>query len=191
MTLHGSGKDMIIANKDAFSSGQIGSKIWLCEELEKLQWSSGLTQIYAGWYGITAFLLLSRGNFKVDQIQSFDIDPACEPVADTINENWVWQSWKFKAYTLDCNGYVRGAPDLIINTSTEHFESKEWFENIRSGTRVILQGNDMIHNDHYVSSASADEFAEHYPLSDVAFLGEKLFVYPDWQFTRYMLIGTK
>ena len=89
--------------KDAFSSGQVGSKLWLCKQLEQTGWTSNLTYIYGGWYGITAFLLLSRNNFKVDQIQSFDIDPSCEPIADMINENWVWQDWKFKGYMLNSN----------------------------------------------------------------------------------------
>jgi hypothetical protein len=178
-------------DKDAFSSGQIGSKIWLCEELEKLNWQSNLTYIYGGWYGITAFLLLSRGKFWVDQIQSFDIDSSCEAVADMINENWVWQEWKFKAYTLDCNGHVRGEPDLIINTSTEHFKSMAWFDCVPAGTRVILQGNNMPHNDHHVHSNSKEDFALQFPLREINFLGEKQFVYPSWQFTRYMLIGTK
>jgi hypothetical protein len=178
-------------DKDAFSSGQIGSKLWLCEELEKLNWHSDLTYIYGGWYGVTAFLLLSRDKFKVGQIQSFDLDPRCEPIADMVNENWVWQEWKFKAYTLDCNGYVRGSPDLIINTSTEHFESLDWFENIPAGTRVILQGNNMPHNDHHVHSKNLKAFVKQFPVSKVVFKGEKQFVYPTWQFTRYMLIGIK
>ena len=176
-------------NKDSFSSGQIGSKLWLCEELERLGWSSSLTYIYAGWYGITAFLLLSRGKFQVDQIQSFDIDPKCEAVADMINENWVWQDWKFKAYTLDCNSHVRGGPDLIINTSTEHFDSMDWFDDIPKGTRVILQGNNMPHDDHYVHSTSLEEFKKLYPLAEYAYEGSKEFVYPNWRFTRYMTIG--
>lgn len=178
-------------DKDAFSSGQVGSKLWLCEELERLKWSSDLTQIYAGWYGITAFLLLSRGNFKVNSIQSFDIDPACEPIADMINENWVWQEWKFKAFTVDCNEGVRGAADLIINTSTEHFDSMEWFARIPKGTRVILQGNDMPHDDHCVHSSSLEEFIKLYPVSELHYTGSKEFKYPTWSFTRYMIIGTK
>ena len=40
-------------NKDAFSNGQMDSKLWLCRELENLGWDSKLTRIYAGWYGIT------------------------------------------------------------------------------------------------------------------------------------------
>ena len=71
-------------DKDAFSSGQIGSKIWLCEELEKTGWLSDFTYIYGGWHGITAFLLLSRGKFQVNRIRSIDIDPAAEPIADMI-----------------------------------------------------------------------------------------------------------
>lgn len=178
-------------DKDAFSSGQIGSKIWLCEELEKLNLHSTLTYIYGGWYGLTGFLLLSRGKFKVDAIQSFDIDPDCESIADAINENWVWQEWKFKAFTLDCNSYVRGRPDVIINTSTEHFETMDWWDNIPTGTTVALQGNNMPHDDHVIHSKNLKEFASMFPLSNTLYKGKKEFKYPTWKFTRFMVIGIK
>ena len=178
-------------NKDAFSNGQIDSKLWLCRELERLEWASSLTHIYGGWYGVLAFLLLSREKFKVDRIESFDIDHRCESIADMINENWVIKEWQFKAFTLDCNQGVRGNPDLIINTSSEHFETTEWFNRIRPGTRVIVQGNNMPHDDHHVHSTSKEDFARQFPLREINFLGAKEFVYPSWQFTRYMVIGTK
>ena len=178
-------------NKDAFSSGQVGSKIWLCEELERLGWRSNLTHIYGGWYGVLGFLLLSRGNFNVNRIESYDIDPTCEPIADMINEYWVWQNWKFKAHTADCNLVKSNLADLVINTSTEHFDSLLWFNYIPPGTRVILQGNNMPHDDHVIHSSNLDEFKKHYPLSEVIYEGSKEFVYPDWQFTRYMIIGIK
>ena len=76
-------------NKDSFSNGQIDSKLWMCREFENLDWVSNLTHIYGGWYGLNAFLLLSREKFKTNRIESFDIDPNCEPIADMINENWV------------------------------------------------------------------------------------------------------
>lgn len=178
-------------NKDAFSNGQMDSKLWLCRELENLGWDSKLTRIYAGWYGITGFLLLSREKFKVDRIESCDIDPSCESIADMINENWVIKEWQFKAYTRDCNNQLSGNPDLIINTSTEHFDSMDWFTNIPKGTRVILQGNDMSHDDHVVHSATLDDFIDQYPLTSIDYYGSLDFVYPDSQFTRYMIIGTK
>lgn len=178
-------------NIDAFSSGQIGSKIWLCEQLEKTGWTSELTYIYGGWYGMTAFLLLSRGNFTVNQIQSLDIDPICETIADKLCENWKYNEWIFKAYTLDCNGYVRGNPDLIINSSTEHFETMDWYNNIPTGTHVVLQGNNMNHDDHTSNINSLDEFTSQYNLSSVNYVGELDFTYTNWGFTRYMMIGTK
>lgn len=178
-------------NKDAFSNGQIDSKLWLCRELEALNWSSDYTHIYGGWYGILAFLLLSREKFKVGRIESFDVDPHCESIADMINENWVIKEWKFKAFTLDCNQTIRGNPDLIINTSSEHFENMEWFNNIRPGTRIIIQGNNMQHHDHCVTSASLEDFVAHYPISNIVYQGSLDFTYPDWQFSRYMIIGVK
>ncbi len=185
-------------NPDSFSDGQIGSKLWLCEELENLGWSSHITHIYAGWYALTAFLLLNRKKFQVNYIRSFDIDPECQIVADIINSNWICQDWKFKAYTHDCNMILKnimtpdtGKCDLIINTSTEHFKSMDWFHNIPAGTRVILQGNNMLHDDHYVYSETLNDFIKTYPLAEINYTGQKEFKYSNWGFTRYMIVGIK
>lgn len=178
-------------NKDAFSNGQIDSKIWLCEELEKTGWQSSLTHIYGGWYGITAFLLLSKNRFRVEKIRSFDIDPTCQPIADCINENWVIKDWKFKAFTMDCNELQDKNCDLVINTSTEHFKVKDWFFNIPKGTRIILQGNNMSHEDHHVYSKNLKDFIDEYPLSDYTYTGEKDFYYPKWNFKRFMILGIR
>jgi len=177
-------------NKDAFSSGQISSKLWLCEELERTCWTSNETAIYGGWYALTAFLLLSRGKFKVHHIRSYDVDPDCESIADMINENWVWRDWQFKAITEDCN-IIKTKADLVINTSTEHFDSKQWFDNLDYGTRVILQGNNMPHDDHIVHSENLLQFLNHYPLTKIKYRGQLDFEYPTWKFTRFMVIGIK
>jgi len=177
-------------HRDSFSNGQIASKIWLCEELEKLNWTSDTTHMYGGWYAITAFLLFTRGNFKVNYIQSYDIDPECERVAYMINENWNFLK-KFGARTIDCSQPVEGERDLIINTATEHFPSMDWFHNIPSGTRLVLQGNNMIHDDHYIHTDSLESFIYQYPLSEYNYTGTKDFSYTEFSFTRYMVIGVK
>jgi len=179
-------------NRDAFSNGQVDSKLWLCRELERLGWHSTMTHIYGGWYGVLAFLMFSR-DFPVKQIRSFDVDPSCEPIADMINNSYVYKEWTFKAHTVDCNqaivGY--GIPDLIINTSTEHFESMDWFNSIPSGTRIVLQGNNMVHDDHFGNATDLTDFENKFKLSEVVYSGELKFEYPDWNFTRYMIIGYK
>jgi hypothetical protein len=178
-------------NKDAFSNGQIDSKLWLCRELKNLGWTSTLTHIYGGWYGVLAFLLLSRENFSVERIESYDIDPACEPIADMINNNWVIKNWQFKAHTADCDFVDKTQPDLIINTSSEHFDSMLWFDTIPKGTRVIIQGNNMPHDDHVIHSQTLQEFKDRYPLSEIAYSSSLDFHYSDWSFTRFMIIGFK
>ena len=178
-------------NTDAFSNGQIDSKLWLCRELEHLGWTSRLTHIYGGWYGVLAFLLLSREQFKVDKIENFDLDPACQQVADMINANWKLKDWKFKAYTADCNTVDSSLADLVINTSTEHFDSMEWFNFIPQGTRVILQGNNMPHDDHVIHSSTLEDFINRYALTKIEYSGCLDFDYPDLTFTRFMLIGIK
>ena len=177
-------------NADVFSHGQITSKLWLCQELENLKWTSKNTHVYGGWHGLLSFLLLSREKFQVERIESFDFDPSCEMIANLINENWLTQG-RFKAYTEDCNSPMLGMPDLILNTSTEHFSSLAWFDKIPKGTRVALQGNNMPHDDHVVHSNSLTDFADQFKLADVAYSGSRDFKYPTWSFTRYMIIGTR
>ena len=177
---------------DAFTHGQIRSKLWLCAELEKLNWSSDLTWIYGGWYGLTAFLLRSRDKFKVNRIHSYDIDPSCKAIAEMINDNWVCQSELFRAHTLDCNLLLPTKSDLIINTATEHFPSMDWWNNIPSGKRVILQGNNMVHEgEEVIISTSLDDFKQRYLLSGYEYTGEIEFNYNTWGFKRYMVIGIK
>ena len=180
-------------NKDAFSSGQISSKLWLCEEVEKLFSHIDHVLILGGWYAITAFLLKSRNHIEIKKIVSMDIDPACELIADQINENWKWQNWQFKAYTYDCNKKIHDIKnyDLIINTSTEHFENLRWFKQIPKGKTVVLQGADMIHDDHIFEFRTLEDFIQTFPLKKVYFKGVKHFKYPDWEFKRFMLIGEK
>jgi len=179
---------------DAFSNGQIESKIWLCENLETISTiRNPKIWILGGWYAVTAFLLLSRNNMSIGNIRSFDIDPECQPIADKINNNWEIQQWKFKAFTKDCNelAYSTDQPDIIINTSTEHFESNVWFDRIPTGTLVCLQGNDMNHEDHYSQFKNLEEFINFFSLTTTLYKGEKEFVYPSWSFKRFMLIGIK
>jgi len=184
-------KQVLTVDKDAFSSGQIGSKLWLCEQLEHCFDTIDTIWIYGGWYGLSAFLLRSRNNIRIKQIRSMDADPACEPIADMINENWVYQDWQFKSATRDCNTIVPDNVDLIINTSTEHFDSLQWWDNIPEGTMVALQGADMLHDDHVYEFNNLAEFVSTFPLTTTLYKGTKEFQYPTWNFTRFMVIGKK
>jgi hypothetical protein len=185
---------LIQINKDSFSSGQISSKLWLCQELEKHVFAKPQKiWVFGGWYGIASLLLLSRQNIAINEIRSFDIDPNCEMIADTLLENWVWKNWQFKAITCDCNHivYDNDVPDIIINCSTEHFDSDDWWKNIPSGTMTVIQSNNMPHEEHVSCLNSVDDLAAQFTMQTVTYKGTIDFHYPTWSFSRFMVIGIK
>ena len=188
-------------HKDAYSSGQIESKLWLCRKLEEQLGNKEEQTIWllGGWIGLLPFLLLSRERLNIKAIRSFDLDPLCEKNADLINENWVWKNPKFKAKTIDCNQLDYTAlsfantdkPNLIINTSVEHFKGKKWYSNIPSGKMIALQSCNLRHKDHIFCIHSEEEFKKQFPFTELYYSGTLKFDYPITSFSRYMLIGRK
>lgn len=184
-------------DQDAFASGQILSKLWLAENLEKVIEYNNLNKDLkilnlGGWYGILHFILKTRNRIKINCWRSVDIDPVACEVADAINETWVWQNWKFKSIVDDANIFNYDEDfDIIINTSVEHIDSKQWFDTIPKNKIVVLQSNDMPHDDHVHNHRSLDEFINSFPLNEILFHGQKLFQYDDMSFRRFMIIGIK
>lgn len=182
---------------DAFSSSQVASKLWLVERLEEvvsnLQTPEGGYRIWilGGWYGITNLLMRSRGVIPVDRVRSFDIDPVANDVADKINKFWEIQEWQFKAQTMDVDKlkYDYATPHIVINTSVEHMATNQWFMNIPKGTLVALQGNNLQHKEHTTSYESLAQFKRCWPLTECLYEGDITFNYPEYSFSRYMVIG--
>lgn len=188
---------------DAFSLGQLESKLWLVENLPS---NLGTVFICAGWYGTLASLMFERARDKFEKIRSFDIDSSCASIADNMNRPWVMDGWQFKASTLDildmeyptthityrADGSslnLTEMPDTIINTSCEHIPNfKQWYENIPTGTIVILQTNNYFDLPEHINCCiDLDDFSRTTPMQNVYYQGElKLSKY-----TRFMRIGVK
>ena len=185
---------------DAFSSAQIQSKLWMVDKLEFVLNEHMPTDslngfriwILAGWYGITNFLIRTRNKIPVSEVRSFDIDPSCEPIADLINNLWVWQAWQFKAQTGDINKLIyQPKPDVVINTAVEHMLENDWWDNIPKGTVVCLQASDMEHDDHSNTISHYRDLQEKYRMEEYLYEGTKRFQYDDHAFNRSMIIGIK
>jgi hypothetical protein len=185
---------MIIA-KDSFTSGQILSKLWLCEQLEQTSLIKRPITIwlYGGWYATTALLLLSRGKMNIRHIRNHDIDTVALDISKQFLDSWTYNNPNlYSTVAIDVNDIkFESYPDLIINTSTEHMESKQWYDNIPKGITCAFQSNDMPHDDHCHTVSNHKELLNLYPLSKVLYSGVKKFDYPDWSFTRSMIIGIK
>lgn len=188
---------------DAFSIGQIKSKLWLIDHLPN---NLGLVFICAGWCGTLANFMFERCPTKFEKIRSFDIDPVCASIADVFNKPEVIDNWKFKASTANIhniqypyqyktqrfNGTVVELcemPDTIINTSCEHIENfNEWFNKIPIGKVVVLQSNNYFEIPEHVNcSLNLLEFSSSTPMATVLYEGELDLI----KYKRFMKIGIK
>jgi len=193
---------------DALSWGQLKSKRWLVDELEKIDLPLGTIFLCAGWYATLAAMLF-QSKCNIDKIRSFDIDQSCLQIADTINRNQVKEDWKFKSITqdimdIDYNKHtwqiwsntnnrmsypITDMPNTIINTSCEHIENfDEWYAKIPTGKLVVLQNNNFFEVDEHINCVNdLDDFASQAPLTEILYDNElKLSKY-----TRFMRIGYK
>jgi len=192
-------------DKDCFSQGQVKSKLWLIEELEKLNLDLGTVFLCAGWYATLATMIF-ESNLQIEKIRSFDIDSSCIEIAERFNKPWEIDNWKFKAVTKNIHeinyskefyevikpdGVVilNDSPDTIINTSCEHIENfASWYNSIPNNKLVVLQTNNYFEiEDHVNCSASLEEFEYSTPMINCLYSGSLDLP----KYTRFMRIGYK
>ena len=182
---------------DAFSAGQIESKIWAAEQLElvikKLDTGPLRMYVLGGWYSLLHFILSVRKNIDIEYCRSVDLDPIVSYNANKINNAWEIKDWKFRAYPFDANdvNYAQEKINCVVNTSTEHFDNNNWFENIDKGTLVLLQGNDLVIDDHVSRPDSLEQFVNLYPVTTLEFSGTMNFQFKNMSYNRHMIIGIK
>lgn len=169
---------------DAFWKGQISSKEWLINVLEKHRTLPASIDIHGGWVGVLASMLF-QSNIIVKDIRSIDIDPDCEPIANMMNKGEEIIG-KFRAVTVDmCE--IRSDADIIINTSCEHITQDEydlWLSGMPHNSLIVLQSNNYDIPEHIRTANSLEQFKEQSHLNVLweGELGGSIY-------TRYMLIG--
>jgi hypothetical protein len=192
---------------DAFSKGQLSSKLWLVHQLKLLDINLGDVWVLGGWVGSLAYLMFNQSRLQFDSIHSFDLDNNCTILAEILNRTMLFDNWKFKATTLDVNNLlydnftfftykddrtwiqITRSCNTVINTSCDHMgDNFTWWNNIPNGTLVILQNNDFVEiKDHNNIVHSIDEFSNQYPMSMLLYSG----ILDCKLYNRYMLIGRK
>jgi hypothetical protein len=182
--------------QDAMSRSQMRSKIWLVEELAKINTNYDNVAVMAGWFGQIKTIYDKRLTYSKMRILELDKD-ACE-TSDYIFNITNLENYKVKAVcaninelTLHKNGYEwdvenfkdgtkyseKFLPDLIINTSAEHM-SEEWLHQIRfkqleSDPIVAIQSNNMFDGEGHINCVySADHMKKKFPMKEVLYEGE-------------------
>jgi len=172
---------------ESFWKGQVHSKQWLIETLEKFVRHPHSIVIYGGWNGVLASLIFNS-ELKTRHITSVDIDPTCEEIATTINKPYEMNGM-FCAVTADMCNYNEPA-DVVINTSCEHItqeQYEQWLSNVPDTSLIVLQSNNYFDIDEHIRcSSNLDEFTS---MSKIKPLWRGNFDTP--KYTRFMIIGRK
>lgn len=182
--------------EDAFSVGQLASKLWLVGVLRQYLDVQDTVVIQACWFGQLAPLIADR----VHRVYGFDADPHAIQLSEEFCQPEIQRDWRFKGTVADINlidwgdveidiegELIKIKPDVIINTSTEHM-SPDWYESVPPGTFLALQGNSDHTLDGHVNAADTyEEWSEQFPMETVCEWGSMVFP----TYTRYMKIGQK
>lgn len=181
-------------NFDAFSHGQIKSKIWLCDNLEKHIHPQATVTILASWYNVLGFMMQVRKPEHYKWIHGVEIDAEAAAIADRICDTWTLGDQMLNiGDDVNSGNYLQS--DVVINCSPEHIESSRWFDRIQKGTLVCIQTSNMTDpNEPWLIKTpcvSLRDFKDKYPLKNTYFSDTLEIRYDGWGYDRYMLIGIK
>ena len=176
---------------ESFWKGQINSKVWLVENLEKsLPWNpvAANIAIHGGWNGVLASILFNS-DMGISHITSLDIDPKCEETARTVNKRQEMEG-RFTAVTADMTVYDYAA-DIVINTSCEHLTRgayRRWLNLVPDNALIVIQSNNYVELEEHINcSTDLEDFIKQSGLSDIVF--SDTLKLP--KYDRYMIIGKK
>lgn len=186
--------------RDAFSLGQLASKIWLLTELGESGYYDPDSQwaILGCWIGSLVPLLHRQHPIK--RIYGFDTDHNAIQLSEQFNRRYVENSWKYKGVVADVSTMdtskmefftggelIQFTPNVVINTSSEHM-STEWFDTASVDQLIVMQTNNSEYEEGHINTCnSVEDMKYRYPLSRTMYEGE--FQMPTY--TRYMQIGYK
>jgi len=166
-----------------FWPSQIESKKWLLEHVTPLDRS---IVIFGGWYGVLAQFIAHK--FPDAQIVTTDVDYGCKKVFDAIDE--CYHDILFRQHDMQNGMPLNLRPDLVINTSSEHVTQEvydAWWNSIPTGTKYIVQGNNLENPEHVRLADNIEEFLKINNIKEPEYAG----MLKCGHFYRYMAVGYK
>ena len=180
---------------DSMNRSQLESKLWIIQELIKLEIKPKIVAILAGWYSQYIIpLLIEHG---VEFIYNFEIDRDAKDISYKFNKRYKDQE-KYECHITDImfkeiwrkeENY--GAFDVLINTSCEHMfpmrRFRELNKNLSGNPIYVLQStNEDKYEDHINCVSGPEELAEQAEFVDIMYSGTKTL---DNGMERFMVIG--
>ena len=168
--------------RDAFHTNQIESKKQASLAFEAVSDDANKVLYIGSWLGFLTRVLIEK--YSSINFYEVDMDTRCKDISGRFNytfKNYLGHEStnidKFKAI----NEF-----DTIINLSCEHMTT-DWYNRIKPGTKLVIQSNNLIIDDHINNCKTLQDFKNKYPLKEIKYNNTlKLNV-----FNRFTLSGIK
>ena len=170
------------------TTSQLQGKLWLINELQKLDLKFTKVCLIGGWFAqfITPLIF---DNFKVDIIHNYDIDEDAQKISYKFNRRYK-EEGKYRAIrTNTLIDPLKEEYDLIINTSCEHMYPMKKFRELNPNLKswfVLQSTNEDKFDDHINCVNNTKELVEQGKLKQVLYEGQLTL---DNGMTRFMVIG--
>ena len=170
------------------TTSQLQGKLWLINELQKLDLKFTKVCLIGGWFAqfITPLIF---DNFKVDIIHNYDIDEDAQKISYKFNRRYKEES-KYRAIRTNTLIYpLKEKYDVIINTSCEHMYPMKKFRELNPNLKswfVLQSTNEDKFDDHINCVNNTKELVEQGKLKQVLYEGQLTL---DNGMTRFMVIG--
>ena len=168
--------------RDAFHTNQIESKKQASLAFDAVSGNAKKVLYIGSWLGfLTRVLIEKYPNINFEEV---DMDTRCKEISGRFN-------YTFKNYlghqSMNIDEFGREHEfDTIINLSCEHMTT-DWYNRVKPGTRLVIQSNNLVIDDHINNCKSLDDFKSKYPLSEIKYSNTlKLNV-----FNRFTVSGIK
>jgi hypothetical protein len=176
---------------DSMNQSQLESKLWIIQELIKLEIKPKRVAILAGWYAQYIVPLLYDNFESLEFVENYEIDQDVKRLSYKFNKR-LKEDKKYR--TLITNvmfDRIQSGMDTIINCACEHMYPMWKFRELnkpvlRNPIYVLQSSDDDQYSDHINCVNSEEELIDQAGIKDVMYSGAKFLSNKS---TRFMVIG--
>lgn len=165
--------------RDAFRTKQLQSKQWLMHNFQSFCYKKNYkVLVVGGWLGFTSYCLYNLGYTNITEV---DLDPEVAEFSKHLNRF----NKNFNHITADINHLNLNEYDVIVNTSCEHIQQHQWFNNLYKNKLLFLQSTDLQGHEHTNIVQSITEMQKLYKFNTTLYSGQL----ECGSYNRFMIIG--
>jgi hypothetical protein len=173
----------------SYTPDLVFSKLWLIRELGKITDHVDVMYVLGVWYSNLAMLLTVAPKVSVDKIINVETNKEFLQVGKKMLDQRGVNNVEFMlADANDLNYQQLTDRSAVVNTSLVDVPGTDWFNNIPSGTMVVLQARDHVEDKQF---RNPEDIQQTFPLDQVLYSGSLELQDPETEYTRFMVIGIK